>query len=601
MKRIFALILAAMFAAAALPAAAVGSREAEPCDAEPAVYRLEPRFSEGVTIRETGEGSMEILAHEDNGTLVFDETKLISAEVEYGAGWLFCERYSRFFPNDGRASHVNTDPGVYEYSFSAAEGESVALSEWNAVVFNASCSELPKLHIDAEADFEDIDRDNWVNASYSLTLGTKEFESGDYEGTGTVKGRGNSSWGYPKKPYSIKLDSKASLLDIPKTKKYAIIPSYYDGSLMRNYITYKIWQALYGIDYVPKCEFVDVYLNGEYNGIYLLTERIDIEKNKIDIEEADADNLTGGYLIEKDVNGKVDFDEDLWFNCPYWANQTKDYFVMKAPEPDDPELVSAMLSYLTAYMQSIHDCIIGENGEDYTRYVDVSSWIDFIIVQEIAKNIDGNMKTSCFMYKQRDDDHLYMTAPWDFDFAYGLVTWDNQSEAHNDVYDCPPANTFDGFMIVNSSNPWMDKLYDTKPEFKLALMQRYTQYRSTLIEDMFRLIDEQAAYLYVVQQANYELWGRSFTAGVSHLRNWLTGRIEWLDSQWLTAVYEPGDLNADGEVDLSDALLALRRALDLIPATANDYLADMDGDGEITIGDALAILRLALGLVQKNE
>lgn len=368
--------------------------------------------------------------------------------------------------------------------------------------------------------------------------------------------------------------------------------------MIRNFITYKVFQGLEGIGYVPKCELVDVYLNGEYNGIYILVERIAIEKSKIDIDEADADNLTGGYLIEKDITGKVNFNSDLWFDCPYRANQTQDYFVMKDPEPNDPQLVNAMLDYLTGFMQNVHDCIIGENGEDYTRYVDVSSWVDFIIVQEISKNIDGNFKTSCYMYKEKDDDHLYMTAPWDFDFAYGRVSWNNQSAEHNDVDDCPDANTPEGFMCVNSSNPWMDKLYDTKPEFRRALMERYTQYRHTLIDELFVMIEEQAAYLSIVQEPNYQLWNKPFNVAVTNLKNWLTNRIAWLDEQWLIEEpsYQLGDVNMDGIIDSNDALLLLRFSLGLADLGDGMELADVNDDGEVSLDDALIVLRIALGM-----
>lgn len=561
------------------------------------VHTLVPRLSDGVSIT-ADDGSNEILSHIEGDELVFDETKQLSFTVTYSDGWLVCNKYSNFFPNDSRASRTQTDDDTVEYTFSAVTGESVSLEEWESVTVYASASELPKLEIDIDMDFADVDRETWVDASFSITLGTKQFESGDYEGTGTVKGRGNSSWTYPKKPYSIKLEKKASLLDIPKTKKYAIIPSYYDGSLMRNYITYKGWQELYGIDYVTKCEFVDVYLNGVYNGIYILCERIDIEKSKVDIEEADADNMTGGYLIEKDVNGRIDFNEDLWFNCPYWANQAKDYFVLKSPEPDDTALADAMRAYLESYMQDVHASIMGESDRPYTDYVDTSSWVDFIIVQEIAKNIDGPMKTSCWLYKDRDDDHIYMTAPWDFDFAYGLVSWNNQSEEHNDVYDCPPANTPEDFMIVNSSNPWMDTLYDTVPDFQYAVKLRYTLYRHTLIDGMFDMIDEQAAYLNAAAPANQALWGRNFSTGVRNLKSWLTNRIEWLDSVWLLdTVPEQGDVNLDGEINSYDALMVMRHALGIRPL--DDFgivFADVNGDGEVDSLDALLILRISLGI-----
>ena len=216
----------------------------------------------------------------------------------------------------------------------------------------------------------------------------------------------------------------------------------------------------------------------------------------------------------------------------------------------------------------------------------------------MAKNIDGCMKTSCWMYKDRDDDHLYMTAPWDFDFAYGRVSWNNQSEAHNDVVDCPNADTYDGFMIVNSCNPWMDTLYDTVPEFSDALKDRYTSYRSTILSGMFPMIDEQAAYLSVVQEPNYELWGKNFHNGVRTLKQWLEGRLDWLDSVWLVEepTYELGDVNMDGVINSLDALLVLRASLVIAELTEEQMaLADINGDGEVSATDALMIMRISLG------
>ena len=506
-------------------------------------FTLAPRVSDGVSIVLPDEDALTVFGHEQGDRFVFDETKELAFTAVFGDGWSYNSTYSHFFDGDSRAAAAENGDGSMEFRFSASEGDSVETEKLLSVQINAACDELPKLYIDAAVPFEEIGKTEWVEANYTLTLGTKRFESGEYEGEGFVKGRGNSSWLSVKKPYSIKLNNKASLLDIPKTKKYAVIPSYHDGSLMRNFITYKALQDLLGIDYVPKCEFVDLYLNGEYNGIYILVERIDIEKSKVNIEEADAENISGGYLIEKNIRGKFSLQDDIWFNCPYWANQTQDYFELHAPEPEG-ELREEMLSYLEDWVNDIHDCIMNDSG-DYLDYVDTSSWIDFLILQEVSKNPDGNFKTSCWLYKDRDDDHMYMTAPWDFDFAYGLVDWNNASPGHNDETDCPQSFTFEDFMIINSSNPWMKKLYETKPEFARALAIRYTEYRSTIIPHMFELIEEQAAYLSAVQVPNYELWGKNFTSGVNRLRSFLHGRTEWLDGQWLIE---------DGSVDLDEAL-----------------------------------------------
>lgn len=543
MKKLLCTLLAVMMAAAiVLPAAAVLG-EAVPADGA-YEYAIVPDHSDGVHLT-YDESAFSLLVTEEYGMLRVAQSRTLTLTASFDEGWTYSADYSNFFrAHSSRITIANGANGTKVFTFNAVAGDYLTEDELQTVGIYASVAELPKFYITTEIPFSQIGKDEYVAASFELTLGTKQYASGNYSGTGSIKGRGNTSWEQPKKPYSIKLDSKKSLLDIPKTKKYAIVPSYSDPSLIRNYMTYKSGLVLDGISYVPKCEFVEVYLNGSYNGIYLLVERVSIESNKIDIEEANADELTGGYLIEKDIDGKIDFANDQWFNCPYWANQSKDYFVLKEPEPEDSALKEQMLSYLTGYMQDLHDAIMGTGDENYTEYVDIDSWIDFIIVQELAKNIDGNLKTSCYMYKQAQDNHLYMTAPWDFDLAYGNpeTTWNNADYQHNDYYDCPDAQSPADFMVINSSCPWFDHLYDDYEDFRIALMEKYGEYRRSMIPFMLRTMDSQGAYLSEAAVRNDNMWGKDFDAGVASLRSWFTGRVAWLDGQWLPAG-EPIDLN----------------------------------------------------------
>ncbi|MBO4563763.1 MAG: CotH kinase family protein [Clostridia bacterium] len=539
-KRLFCAILALVMTAAVVLPAAVSAAE-RPANE---IVEIVPLCSEGVTL-EYDAADFTLACSRMFGLLKAEEAKTFTLTAYFAEGWTYNAEYSNFFRSHSSAVEMTDGAnGEKVFTFRAEVGDLFTEDELQTVGVYASAAELPKFYINASVPFSQIGKEEYVEASFSLTLGTRQFQSGDYEGTGYVKGRGNTSWGQPKKPYSIKLSSKASLLDIPKTKKYAIVPSYSDNSLIRNFMTYKACQMLTGIDYVPRCEFVEVYLNGVYNGIYILVERVSIESNKIDIDEATEDDLTGGYLIEKDIDGKIDFSADQWFNCPYWANQSKDYFVLKEPEPDDSALRQQMLSYLENYMIDLHNAVMGTSSEPYTRYVDTDSWIDFIIVQELAKNIDGNLKTSCYMIKKSQDDKLYMTAPWDFDLAYGnpATTWNNADYTHNDYYDCPDATSPGDFMVINSSCPWFDTLYDDHEEFRSALMDKYAEYRRSLVPAMLALIDSQAAYLSAAMPRDEAKWGVRFQSGVSQLKNWYASRIEWLDGQWLEEV-EPIDLN----------------------------------------------------------
>ncbi len=586
--KLLGLVLAAIFIISAVyPIARAESLEAE-------MLILEPDISDGI---ELVPGDMSVRADRRYGMLTFLETKQLSFTINFGEGWSYSESFSSFFPNsDEHANIVSNADGSMRFTFDCTNGESIPESDFYGVGIYAVAASLPRLDISTDIPFSNIGKQEWVPASFSLTLGTKQFDSGDYVGTGSVKGRGNTSWTQPKKPYSIKLDSKASLLDIPRTKKYAIVPSYADQSLMRNFVTYKAGLMLDGMEYTPKCEFVEVYLNGSYNGIYILVERVDIESTKIDIDEATAEDLTGGYLIEKDIAGKIDFNSDQWFNCPYWANQDRDYFVLSAPEPDDEALKAQMLAYLENHMQQVHDSILGTSGESYTRYVDTDSWIDFIIMQELTKNIDGNLKTSCNMFKQSGDDRIYMTALWDFDFAYGNANWDNASWEHNDYVDCPNGIGTSGFMVINSSCPWFDHLYDDYPEFREALIAKYNEYRHSIIPEMMALMNEQGAYLAASTARNDSRWGTNFSYGINSLKNWFNGRIAWLDEQWgdnQEAIDLDQALNAQGG---SLAFSAEGEAHPFVGTIINGRLAgksSIEGMGNADSGIKLTINMLA--------
>ena len=459
-RRALCAITALLFVLCSLPAGARTETEAGGItsyaeDSNGVVeYEIKPRHSDGVTL-EYSETVLRGNLH--SGVFTFAETKTVTLVARFAEGWSYNDKYSVFFPSNParRTILLNSDASI-RFSFSAIAGESVAFSDLYLLGIYAAVEALPRLDITTLNDFSLIGKDNWVSANFSLTLGTKKYSSGEFSGSGYVKGRGNLSWTQPQKPYSIKLEQKTSLLDIPATKRYAIVASYSDPSLMRNLVTYKAGALLSGMDYVPKCEFVDVYFNGEYNGIYILIERPGIESTKIDIDEADESDITGGYFIEKDIAMKVDFARDMWFDCPYWANQTQDYFVLKQPEPASSELTARMLEYLEEHMKSVHNAVMGISGEDYQKYIDVDSWIDYIIIQEITKNIDGNFKTSCYLYKQSQDDRLYMTAIWDFDIAFGLTAFNNASAEHNDVEDCVGGRGPVGFIAINSSAPWFN-------------------------------------------------------------------------------------------------------------------------------------------------
>lgn len=507
------------------------------------IYYIVPDVSDGITLDDAQLEQLYVKGYVDGEDFVFTESKTLKLTAVFGEGWSYSESYSHIFENDKANRTITSGGNTLEITYNAKADSKIAFSDLENVIINATAAQLPKLYIDLAdgRSFNSVNKEDYVDATFKLELGTKQFASGNYEGTGEIKGRGNSSWGMPQKPYSIKLEDKASLLDIPKTKKYAIVASYQDPARMRSLMTYKTGLGLDGIEYTPKCEYVDVYLNGSYNGVYMLVERIDFESTKIDLDEATDENITGSYLIEKDAGDKVDKNVDPWFDAPFQANPNEDLFTVKAPDPPTDE----MLDYLENHMQKLDDALMGRSDEDYQKYIDNSTWVDFLIIQELAKNIDGNLKTSCYFYKEADNDVIYMTALWDFDYAYGLAGYSNAS-GNNAGYDCPTGTGTQDFMVINSSCPWFQTLY-TKEEFRSLLVERYTSYRQDLIPDMLEIIDEQAAYLNTGIAADAQRWRDkgNFTNGVNSLKSWLNGRIDWLDTQWLAEAEETHDVTVN--------------------------------------------------------
>lgn len=122
----------------------------------------------------------------------------------------------------------------------------------------------------------------------------------DLDASTSIRGRGNSTWGYPKKPYALKLDSGAEVLGMPKRKRWVLLANWMDRTLLRNDVSFKL-AALTSLAYTPRGEFVEVYINGRHNGNYYLCEHIKVDQNRVNIDELDQGEVDGGYLLELDT------------------------------------------------------------------------------------------------------------------------------------------------------------------------------------------------------------------------------------------------------------------------------------------------------------
>lgn len=244
-----------------------------------------------------------------------------------------------------------------------------------------------------------------------------------------VRGRGNASWNFPKKPYRLKFDEKQQLLDAPaKAKKWTLINNYGDKTLMRNILAFELSRR-FGLAYTPYCHPVDVVLNGEYRGCYQLCDQIEVNKNRVNITEMEPEDvalpeLSGGYLIEVDAYASTE--------ASHFYSTLDTPVTIKSP--DDEDIVNAQTRYITDYFNRMENAVFASNFADpetgYRRYLDLDSFLKHFMVGEMSGNTDTYW--SVYMTKDRESDKFFTGPVWDFDIAFDNDQRTYPIEAHTD-------------------------------------------------------------------------------------------------------------------------------------------------------------------------
>jgi hypothetical protein len=345
-----------------------------------------------------------------------------------------------------------------------------------------------------------------------------------YDGDTQIRGRGNTSWQMPKKPYKVKLASKASLLGMPKDKEWALLANYDDKTLLRNELGLEVGRRL-GMPYTPRSQFVELFLNDAYQGTYQLTESIKIASSRVDITELDEDDtdpdaLTGGYLMEFDARQSED-----------WNFLTPRGLAVGVHDPSP--IADAQQQYLAGYVGAAEDALFSDGFADpdtgYAAYLDPDTFARWYLANELMKTTDGQFVSSCWFYKDRGG-RLEMGPVWDFDSAAGNVSYG-------------PGPDPQGPWI--RGGPWYARLFQD-PAFAAAAAQAWQAHRA----DLAGLVDwvgQRAAALDLAQRNNFsrwpilqaQVWPNSEVAGsyageVAFLQSWLQQRLDWLDATLAT-------------------------------------------------------------------
>lgn len=342
----------------------------------------------------------------------------------------------------------------------------------------------------------------------------------------TIKGRGNSTWGLPKKPYQIKFEEKTDMLGMGKAKKWILLANYWDKTLMRNYAAYNLARRM-GLAYTPETRFVDVVINGEYQGNYLLTEKVELGKERINEKEEN-----GGVLFELEV--QIRHLADGCATCVVTNDGV--HAMVKEPEVDTAAEQAALNAECLQYLNGIEDKLT-QGYDVYSQYIDVPSFIDWYIVNELAKNFDAAFWTSTYCYRS-EDGILHMGPVWDVDVCFG-----NQDVTYPESID----NGLYPYNYRADKGAWYRTLFQDTVFVELLKARWNELLNEGYFRDMLDDIDQTAEYLTASQAKDLERWpdamqvtevrGKgtpyfTYTQEVEYFKNYIMERIDWLHTQW---------------------------------------------------------------------
>ncbi len=490
---------------------------------------------------------------------------------------------------------------------------------------NLGCIYLSTSH----GGLETLDNDRSITETGKALMlnadGGTEY-SGNIE---KLTAHGNSSWDYSKKkPYNLKLPQKENLYDMGKAKKWALLANYLDHSMIRNKLTEEMCKAA-GMEYLMDSVFVDLYADGSYRGTYQLYERVQIQKNRINIRDLEEvteklnsrdlesypskvvgaanayeykensykyydipnnpEDITGGYLLQ--------FQQ--WNRYGYKATSGFVTSRGQAIGIDGPEYASkAQVEYIRSFVQDMEDAIYSDTGyndkgKHYSDYFDEDSLIIAYLVQEISENIDATY-SSFYLWKDSDltgDGRIHFCPAWDFDLAYNNFPTQRINSDGNSGFSYAPDNLFVAYFPIHGYNDggitsssgsgrpavgisWIGQLYKQESFVKRVAkfyFERFEPYLSSLTDNDDSYLIHMAEQIHPSAEMNNARWhtyggakysvfgsatsGTSFIDSVCKVGDYIHQRTDWLNDLWKPYTFIKGDVNGDGELNITDVVL----------------------------------------------
>jgi hypothetical protein len=375
-----------------------------------------------------------------------------------------------------------------------------------------------------------------------------------YDGKIGIELRGSTSqFLYEKKQYAVETrdlfgdNVNISLLGLPTENDWILHGPFSDKTLIRNALAYKLAGKV--MNYAPRFKFCEVVINGDYKGLYLLLEKIKRDNDRVDIarlnpEDNEDDQLTGGYILKiNKFDGGIN-DGFMSRYEPRVGGNQQIFFQYHYPKPED--ITAQQSDYIKGFIDEFEEVMFGNNFNDpingYSKYIDVKTFIDYLLINELAKNVDA-YRISTFLYKDKEsvDGRLKMGPVWDFNLGFGNVDFCMGPNPEDWVLDymnfCP-----DDFWL----RPfwWTKLLQDTT--FRKLTKERWVELRSNILSnDNIQLcIDSLVNEIGIARERNFDRWpvlgeyvwpnafvGGNYKANLAYMEEWLFQRLLWLDGE----------------------------------------------------------------------
>ena len=387
------------------------------------------------------------------------------------------------------------DVGTKQFSIMARLGirqspgsDAMVLSQEFAIANNSevpghSRTGLPVVRVNTLNQAPVNSKTQWIQAT--MVIGGVEYPC-------SIRGRGNSTWAWPKKPYVVRLDKRASVMGMPAHKRWVLLANFMDRTLMRNIVAMKV-ASLTSLAWTPSCKSVELMLNGKHLGTYLLIEQVRVDENRVNIDEQE------GLLLELDFHND---NEVQWVDYHGHCKQRSSGIPFAIKYPDVEDLTEDRKKQVKDYVSEVASAIYGEGFADpvngYAKYLDVKSFIDYWIVYEVMGNDELGNPGSVYMHKDKGGK-LTAGPCWDFD--WGVLSYKVSPGARNG--------------LINEKAIWYERLM-SDPAFRSTVRNRFLELLPEL-EKIPAFMEETERMLAKSADLNFAMWNPAEDASMN---NW---------------------------------------------------------------------------------